>query len=125
MAECGLPRFLTLIKEHIDQKFESGEIGGNGDSEARIEELENRVAELESQLVENSSLPKVMFQAYRRIDASEESGGPPSNFEQITINHGDAFDGSTFTAPVAGVYTFSIVAHSKYAGWVRIGQVSH
>ena len=60
--------------------------------EAKVEELEKKIADLEE---------KVAFQGFRRVYGN--SGEDTSiAYEDITLNFGDAFDGTTFTAPVAG-----------------------
>ena len=114
MSESGLPAFATFMKKFIEEKLAEGG-SGNGAAEEKVEELQNEVEDLKNQMAElkaeGSGLPKVMFQAYRRQEGDSAEGS--IDFEEVTLNYGEGFDGETFTAPIAGVYTFSFFGISS------------
>ena len=106
MAEGGLPAFLTTLKKFMEEKIKE-EVE---ELEAKVVDLENQIAELKA---EGSGVPKVMFNACRRKDGGDSGKGFLIDFEDVNVNHGNAFDGVTFTAPVAGLYMFTFVGTSS------------
>ena len=82
----------------------------------RIESLELKNKELETQNEEfRTKLFKsagVQFAAYldEGGDFGSTSGQSVISFNNILFNHGNAFDGTTFTAPVNGYYRFEFDA---------------
>ena len=45
----------------------------------------------------------------------------PANWINVEYNHGNHFDGTSFTAPAKGIYTFLVTAHQKsfHFGFLR------
>ena len=95
----GLPAFLTTILKHVDQKI-AEEIQNQGNEEnpltEKVAELEGQVAELQNQVAENQGNPRIFFQAFRQIEGNFNG---TIQFDNIGINEGSAFDGTSFTAP--------------------------